>query len=266
MSNSADANLHNPNRWFMIQRSAHPHAWEAAGMGNRRMTARILALLVAAIVAVLTGCLQKSAAPQEVPTFPWPPPPASAEAVIPANWLPATGTPTQLSNVAERLEQALQAAKYRKWSYSSVPNGFALVTQMEQIKPDGTPSPDPARWSTDLPSVRELTLLEFIKALASAPPGYYRVIVFIVTDQPWSRSGDKPTGEEAQRWLAKGFNRLPASIGELPYGKDFRTTALVYEFKKRSESADASLVEDSETGAAEHLRKAGISDPLSGWR
>jgi hypothetical protein len=217
-------------------------------------------------VAILNGCEGVEQSAPEVPKFPWPPPPASAEAEIPANWLPAQGKPTRLSDLADKLEGALHAAKYRRWSYSSVPNGFALVTQMEQIKPDGTPSAEPARWSTNLPSVRELTLLEFIKALASAPPGYYRVIVFIVTDEPWSRSGQEPTGEEAERWLTQGFNRLPASIGELTYGKEYTTTALVYEFKKRSQSAEATLVEDSETRAQEHLRKAGISDPLSGWR
>jgi hypothetical protein len=37
----------------------------------------------------------------------------------------------QLAEVADRLERALNEAKYRRWSYSSVPNGFALVSQME---------------------------------------------------------------------------------------------------------------------------------------
>jgi hypothetical protein len=147
-----------------------------------------------------------------------------------------------------------------------VPNGFALVSQMEQIKADGTPSPEPARWSTSLPSVRELTLLEFIKALASAPAGYYRIIVFIATDQPWPRSGQQPTGEEAERWLTTGFNRLPPSIGDLTYAGQYTTTALVYEFTTRTENADATLVENSEATAKDHLKKAGIYDPLSGWR
>ena len=137
-----------------------------------------------------------------IPAFPWPPPPASAETMIPRNWLSTTGA-AQLADVADRLERALNEAKYPRWSYSSVPNGFALVSQMEQIKSDGTPSPEPARWSTDMPWVTNMTLLEFIKALANAQPGYYRVIVFIVTNQPWSRTGERPTGEEAEQWLAR---------------------------------------------------------------
>lgn len=197
-----------------------------------------------------------------IPAFPWPPPPASAEAMIPRNWLSTMGV-AHLADVAGRLERALSEAKYPRWSYSSVPNGFALVCQMEQIESDGTPRSDPARWSTDLPWVDNMTLLEFIKALANATPGYYRVIAFIVTNQPWSRIGERPTGAAAERWLAKGFNWLPQSIGELTYGPDYRTTALVYEFKKVSRDTDAALREPSPTSADDHLKRAGISDPLS---
>lgn len=203
---------------------------------------------------------------KKIPCFPWPPPPASAELPeILSNWLLTRGEePSHLSDVAKKLEKALRSAKYRRWSYISVPDGFALVTQMEQIKPDGTPSPEPARWSTNMPRVDKMNLLEFIKALADAQPGYYRVIVFIVTDQPWQRIGDKPTGEVAELWFAKGFNKLPEYIGRLTYGREHRTTALVYEFKKRTSNADAIFIDTSETRAMDHLKKAGICDPLSG--
>jgi hypothetical protein len=134
---------------------------------------------------------------------------------------------------------------------------------MEQIKADGTPSPEPARWSADLPWAANMTLIEFIRALVNSPSGYYRVIVFIVTNRPWPRTGEKPTGGEAEQWLAKGFTWLPKSIGELPYGPDYRTTALVYEFKKVSKDANAFLLEPSATSADDHLKKAGISEWLS---
>lgn len=200
-----------------------------------------------------------------IPSFPWPPPPASAEFEIPPTWLPRS--PTQLSDVAQELVLALGAAQYPKWSFSSVPNGFALVAQMEQIKADGTPSPAPARWSTDLPRARELSLFAFIRALASAPQGFYRVIVFIVTDEPWSRAGERPTGKEAERWLAEGYNRLPIDIGELTYREGHHaTTALVYEFEKRFPHEPAAQIENSDILGKDHLQKAGILGPLSGAR
>lgn len=236
-------------------------------MNDDRTATRLLLLALGALVAILGGCTAPpQAASPEMPSFPWPPPSASAEAKIPANWLPPTGGATRLFAVSDKLEQALRAAGYPKWSYSSVPRGFALVTQMEQIKADGTPSRAPARWSTKLPSARELNLVELIRALAGAPEGYYRVIVFLVTDQPWPRTREAPTGEEARRWLANGFNRLPPSIGELEYESQYETVALIYEFSKQSETADATQVEPSATSAQEHLKKAGIYDPLSGWR
>jgi hypothetical protein len=168
-----------------------------------------------------------------------------------------------LASVAVALESALRAAKYREWSYSSVPSGFALVCQMEQIEADGTPSPEPARWSAELPQVGHMNLLQFVRALVGASPGYYRVIVFIITNQPWSRTGEKPTGREAEQWLAKGFSWLPESIGRLPYGPDYRTTAVVYEFQKVSRDANAILLKPCPTSADDHLARAGISDWLS---
>jgi hypothetical protein len=239
----------------------------AVRVHGSRIETRLLLLGLGAMVAILGGCAMHlpPASPEE-PRFPWPPPSASAEAKIPANWLPPAGGATRLFAVSDKLEQALRAAGYPKWSYSSVPRGFALVTQMEQIKADGTPSREPARWSTKLPSARELNFVEFIKALAGAPEGYYRAIVFLVTDQPWPRTAAAPTGGQAQRWLANGFNRLPSSIGELEYGPEYETVALIYEFSKQSETADATQVEPSATSAQEHLKKAGLYDPLSGWR
>jgi hypothetical protein len=199
---------------------------------------------------------------EEAPSFPWPPPRASADMKIPRRWL-AEGTTTPLSEVADRLERALEAAKYRSWSYSSVPHGFALITQMERIREDGTPSPEPARWSADLPSVGDLTLLEFVKALAHAPRGYYRVVVFVVTDSPWRRSGRRPTRSEARRWLTEGYESLPANIGDHTYRRGFNTTALVYEFQKDSQRRPAVYVESSPVPARDHLDKAGILEPLS---
>lgn len=233
--------------------------WIALGFGIL-----VLIALGGIFILTLSGTLDKKGASPLKPAFPWPPPRASAETMIPHNWLPTRGA-ARLGDVADRLENALRVAKYPRWSYSSLSgeNGFALVSQMEQIKADGTPGPDPARWSTKLPQVDELTLLEFIRALANAQPGYYRVIVFIVTNKPWPRKPETPTGVEAKKWFDYGFSWLPQSIAELPYGPDYRTTALVYEFKKVSQNTDATFLDPSATSADDHLRKAGISGPLS---
>jgi len=197
-----------------------------------------------------------------VPEFPWPPPAASAEHQIRNTWL-TKGDRTKLSDVAERLEAALQDADYETWRYSSVPRGFALATQMEQIRPDGTPRSGKERFRADLPSLSDMTFVEFLKALAKAPPGHYRVIVFVVTDTPFSRSDMSPTEKEAQQWLHVGLNHLPRSIGALTYGEDYRTTAMVYEFTKPSKSSPATFVPKSPESGKIHLERAGIWDALT---
>jgi hypothetical protein len=108
-----------------------------------------------------------------------------------------------------------------------------------------------------------MSFVEFLKALAMAPPGYYRVIVFVVTDTPFSRSDSRPTPQEAQHWLDSGVNQLPSSIGSLPYGEDYRTTALIYEFRKRSKDEPAVLVPKSVESGKIHLQRARLWNALA---
>ena len=194
-----------------------------------------------------------------MPEFPWPPPRSSAEHQIRNKWV-LEGDRTTLLDVAEKLEIALGIAGFETWKYSSVPHGFALVTQIEQILPDGTPRRE--RFRTDLPSLSDLSFVEFLIALARAPSGYYRVIVFVVTDIPFSRTETAPTEGEARRWLDAGLNKLPASFSEVNYGADYRTTALIYEFRKLS-TQPATLVSQSLSSGRVHLEKAQIWDALT---
>ncbi|MGH7335711.1 MAG: hypothetical protein ACREKS_23765 [Candidatus Rokuibacteriota bacterium] len=200
--------------------------------------------------------------PPALPAFPWPPPKASAEHQIRRKWV-ADSPGTQLKDVAERIETALDDARYETWRHLSVPHGFALVTQLEQIRPDGTPLPDKERFRSDLPSFADLSFVEFLKVLAKAPPGHYRVIVFVVTDTPFAPSATKPTEREAQQWLAVGWNRLPSAIGDLPYGDDYRTTALIYQFKRASKNDPAAFVATSPESGRSHLEKARIWSALT---
>jgi hypothetical protein len=134
---------------------------------------------------------------------------------------------------------------------------------MEQTAADGTPRPLPDRWSATLPGTGSLSLLAFIRALIRAPPGNYRVIVFIVTDTAFSRAGRAPTTAQAEHWVAMGLNRLPRTIGMLPYGRDHTSIALVYAFEKRRAGEEAIAVRTSAVSGDVHLNRAGISDPLS---
>lgn len=168
-----------------------------------------------------------------------------------------------MGDVAAKLERALSAAQFRRWSYLAVPNGFALVTQMEQIKPDGRPSTEPARWSTQMPPINQLGFFDYVRALANALPGHYRVIAFVATDQPRSRTEAPPSAATAEQWLATGLDRLPADMARAPYGEQCRTVALVYEFRKPSARTPAEFVGESRANGNLHLQRAGITEALS---
>lgn len=196
-----------------------------------------------------------------IPQFDWPPPKASAEQSIPDKWL-RTGPTTRLADVADKFEKALRLAHYEQRSYYAVPRGFALATQLEQIKADGTPMPGADRWKIGTPSVGNLSLLTFIKALAQAPAGYYRAIVFVVTDAPWVQSATAPSDEKIKGWAGGGAHALPTSIGALPYGEGYQTRALIYEFKKGTSGPAQTLLPSAVSGET-HLDKGGIWEPLS---
>lgn len=199
--------------------------------------------------------------PPAIAQFDWPPPKASAQEAIPDKWL-RTGTAPTLANVADKFEKAMKLAGYQQRSYYSVPRGFALAAQFEHISADGTPLPGEDRWRVGPPRVGNLSLLAFIQALAHAPAGIYRAIVFVVTDAPWTQSTTAPSEAQIMAWAGAGAASLPAAIGDLPYGPNYRAHALIYEFRKGS-SGPAETVLPSAVSGEIHLDKGGLWDPLS---
>jgi hypothetical protein len=162
-----------------------------------------------------------------------------------------------LKSVASRLEAAFDAAGYGERSYYWIPDGFALVSRIEQIRSDASPVEPPGRWAVDTPRVRE-GFIDHIRALFNAPPGFYRVIVFTVTDQAFAASERPPTSKEARTWISAGTLRLPETVGALPYTNEHYTAALIYEFERRADQAEATMRVPSDSPGRVHLEKAGL--------
>jgi hypothetical protein len=195
-----------------------------------------------------------------MPAFQWPPPKASEEYVLPRSVFGEGPRAQVLSDVDRILVAALDAGGYAARSYYSVPNGFALATRIEQINEDGTPKMPPARFAIEPEPVSILRPMEYLKALLKGVPGYYRVIVFIVTDTPFRASGERPTEAQATEWVSSGVNVLPRAIGDLPFTRDVNCTALVYEFTRKP-GADSDATQFDIPGrldAMTHLVKSGI--------
>ena len=209
---------------------------------------------------------QQQAPPVYVPEFPWPPPAASATEVLPRRLLGRDLPLLTFKDVDGLLTSALAANGYVEKSYYAVPLGFALVTRIEQIEIDGRPKTPPARWSANALPLSVFSLAGYLRALFTAEPGYYRLIVLVVTSSPFAQSGERVTRAATLEWLRGGLNTLPEPIGAQPYSPEVACTALVYEFERRAgQDPDAPRVLlPSRLDAHTHLVNSGLWRMLAG--
>jgi hypothetical protein len=199
---------------------------------------------------------------EHYPKFPWPPPEASATASIPRQFLANLKGLTTLSDVDRHLTEALERNGYLESSYYAVPQGFALVTKMEQIKTNGQSSDKAVRWIVARQPLSTFSLQEYLRALFGAAPGRYRIIVFVVTPHPFSQSEAIVTPKEGARWLRQGLDQLPNPIGRLSF-EGLKCTALIYEFVRTSDVADPEIQKPSHLSGRDHLEMSGIWRRLS---
>ena len=193
------------------------------------------------------------------PQFPWPPPRASAWYVVPNELILQSNQPAPtLDVISGRLERALDAAAYYQRSFFEIPNGFALVTQLERIKTDGT-SETSRRWIVGATAAAPFSLEEYVRRLLYADPGRYRLVVFAVTNVPFSmaEAGPGMTAGEASRLAERGANVMPPGAASRAYSSAHRCTAIIYEFRKTGDS-NAELVLPSAMAARDHLVKGQV--------
>lgn len=236
---------------------------------------------VGVVIASIIGLLQRSHSPlppaannrpptakprgasRSIPKFPLPAPPASATIVLPRHFFSKReeeeNRNVYLDDVDKILSNALNSAGYFEKSYYAVPDGFAIVTRLEQINFDGTPKRGLERWATKVLPLRYFDLEQYILALFTSNPGYYRVIVFIVT-HPFYQEGPEINHDEATAWLREGLNTLPRSIGKQSFSLGHTSTALIYEFEQssRSEQGEVNIKIPGRLEARTHLVKAGL--------
>jgi hypothetical protein len=192
--------------------------------------------------------------PEKLPELPWPPMAASARIVLPTTPFRDAGNFGQFCAV---LTGALERCGYVEESYYSVPGGLALITRMEQTTRDARPAQGSERWSVDTHALTSLSLSDYLKALFLANTGYYRVIIFVVTDVPFGASKGALTSGEAQSLLTYGYNSLPPSVSEAPLPVNYACTALIYEFEKPEGKSPEAIV-PGHLDAKTHLVKSGL--------
>lgn len=200
-----------------------------------------------------------NAADIQLPYFPWPPPQKFQSQTLSEHLYPAYRT---LAEVDGSLRQALQANGYTQRSYFQTPGGFALVTQLEQFKPDGSPKTGANRWK-DYPVQENFEgVWDYLKSLVMPTPGNFRLFVFVVTDQPYGQSQRRVGKEEAVGWLSTGLNRLPPKIAQMPLNAQHYLDVLVYEFEAPQGTKLCQQKWPGIVNAQTHLQKTGLDHSL----
>jgi TPR repeat protein len=197
----------------------------------------------------------------KLPTFF--PPRATDSVVLPFQFASKKWT---LQNVAEHLGDALRNAGYwGKCSYYWLKDrhgpGFAIVTHIEHIQPDGKPVLD-QRWGFELPKYGPLTLDSLLGAIMHADPGRYRLLALVVCKEPLVEQETPMTTHQVQELNAgpKWFADSP--LKTVVPTEDFHLIAYVYEFERKSRSDDPALMVSSNLTAEQHLRSTALYDDI----
>jgi hypothetical protein len=151
---------------------------------------------------------------------------------------------------------------YWEGTYYSVPEGFALVARLERINVDGSPVFGNGRFDTSYDPLSVFSVGNYLRALFLAPPGYYRVIAFIVTPIPFSATGGPITADTAAMWIAEGANILPPALAGRPYSANFVCTALIYEFEKRDAGSNPEERKPGRLSADVHLTRSRLLEGM----
>ncbi len=194
---------------------------------------------------------------QLLPNFTWPPPECAAHQELPATMF--TGLRT-FSAVDARLCRALDARGYGQRSYYQVPNGFALVTQLEQCDRNWAPRKGDDRWKDYPAPERFEDFWDYLKALTLPSAYNFRLFVFVVTDVSITLAPDRPVDrEQALAWLHRGGLSLPAEMGRQPFGPGYKVTALIYELEGKGADFQGDKRCPCLKNARQHLQLSGLT-------
>lgn len=139
---------------------------------------------------------------------------------------------TTMNELNIKIRSALQENGYRANKYLFVENGFALITQLEQIDAEGKSVPEENRWITDVYKSKKFSIREFFKLLFKAQPGHYRTFVFIITTDYFKYSKETTSKDEIENLYVDGSPILPSEIADTPFTNDHKVILNVYEFIK----------------------------------
>jgi hypothetical protein len=180
---------------------------------------------------------------------------ASSFYIVPSEFLRGSKT---FGEAANSLLHGLEKAGYRKRSLFFTENsGVAVVTRLERINEDGTPSSKGNRWPGALKPFDyrfNAGIDAVLRGLFEIEAGRYRVFVFLLSSLPPLIAPKEVPGDEAVEWLSGDASTLPKYLAGQPI-KAASLMALVYEFE--SDGTKVKVIQ-SPVSSQVHLSKSHI--------
>lgn len=191
----------------------------------------------------------------DLPQFPWPIPKPSSYTTFRDNELTQISR-NSLGELADSLEYLLEQSGYSEFTYYNMPKGIAMTAQLERIGKDGKPFPSPQRWDiNDISiSMMDFEFSRLLRILVGAEPGFYRVLVFIISDKNLVIQFDEAPDSEQQlvNMAESGAIALTEDIRAVAYADVFNLSVLVYEMERKRSGIEAVMYK-SGLSAKEHL-------------
>ena len=198
---------------------------------------------------------------KSMPKLDWPPPQASARLLLDRKDLDPNRELATLGDVADRLRKALRTAGYEDIGFYSVPEGFALVTRVEQMSKDGSPLPGSERFNPHIEPKWD-SLWSYVRAVLFATRGYFRMYMILVTSAPIYSDDERLPFDASLHLASGGAIDLPDDMRAKPYTTGHRCAVLIYEFHQPTEDHEPNVNVPSTLSAWIHLERSGITIAL----
>ena len=197
-----------------------------------------------------------------LPPFAWPDAPRATSTIsLDRRYLLRDGSPPRtLGEVRDRLDRGIRAAGYRLPGVLGAGcNGFAMVLDLERLRPDGRRVPGVDGFAA--PGQRtQFSIAEVLEELWTAKPGFFRMIVLVVSDEkPLEHKGTAASAGQLSELAASAQETLPPALSRRPFNERYVVRALVYEFDRGAGPANAKLrPPQGRLQPFSHLRQAGL--------
>lgn len=123
----------------------------------------------------------------------------------------------------------LRERGYDSFDYFAVPGGFALATRLERFEGDGRPAAQNRFHVGQLPRARGFT--NYLGRLIWGGQGRVRLLMFVVTNRPFSFGRFQANQEDMRRWASVSNHALPELLAAARAGPATRVSLLIYEFQ-----------------------------------